>query len=147
GPRSDALGPELSRPRAPQPHAFPAPEAERTIMPTAGDVVPPSEQSDTPANMGAPIGTAPKQPTVIEGKPLRPGMGPDGKPIPPQAKSGAETEAQRQRVNSDRSLFHKVMNAPSRVSHEPTPSSPMTTYGDGNSSFYWDGPTGRGRAW
>jgi len=43
-------------------------------------------------------------------------------PIPPVAKSGAETKASMERANANRALDHQIMNAPSRVSGEPQPS-------------------------
>src|SRR5262249_911590 len=123
---------------------LPAPEAERVITPTESEVIPPSEQSDHPRNQGyAPDLKDSKPPVTIDGKPLRPGMGPDGKPIPPQAVSGDEAKRRMAASNADRSLTHKVMNAPSRVAHEPQPSSPLTTHGD--SGFHWNGS--RGRSW
>src|SRR5262249_3062710 len=56
---------------------LPAPEAERVITPTESEVIPPSEQSDHPRNQGyAPDLKDSKPPVTIDGKPLRPGMGP-----------------------------------------------------------------------
>jgi len=117
------------------PKALPAPEAkaERVIDPPTSAITPPGEQSDRAAN-GA---------YAPDLKGPRPGMTIDGKVIPPQAKSGAETRAQADRVNSDRSIVHKIMTEPSRVAHEPQPSSPMTTFGD--SGFYFGG--NKGRSW
>jgi len=64
-------------------------------------------------------------------------------PIPPKALSGDETKRRMAKSNSDRAALHRGMTAPSRVSGEPQPSSPMTTYGD--SGFIWGGD--KGRAW
>jgi hypothetical protein len=92
------------------------PDGERVIDPPTGDIVPPGEQPGRNLRVGKQVGpddhkAAPKP--VIEGKAM---------PVPPQAKSGAETKAQMARVNADRSLEYKIMNAPSRVAHEPKPS-------------------------
>ena len=51
---------------------------------------------------------------------------------PPQTKSGGETEAQRQRVNADRSVEHRVMGNP----RMPQPDA---------GGFHWGGS--KGRAW
>jgi hypothetical protein len=86
-----------------------------------------------------------RQKVTIDGKALPPGaMLVDGKvvPIPPQAKSGAETRAQMDRVNARRDIDHKIMTQPAGK-NMPQPSTPMTTYGD--SGFYWQG--GKGREW
>jgi len=126
--RIDDLEAELVRLRGPQPHALPSPEAERTITPRDGDIVPPLEQSDRQLRIGADRGPERKQPVTIDadGRPLRPGSQIiDGKvvPIPPQAKPGHVTEAQRIAVNNDRATVHRVMTQPSRVKGEPQPSS------------------------
>ena len=130
--------------------ALPAPAPEEgAITPPTADIVGPREQSDNPRNMRAPHGPDnPKPPVTIdhEGRPLRPGLQrlPDGRtvPIPPQAKPGHVTKAQQEKSNADRATANRVMNAPSRVAHEPAPSSPMNTFGD---PVIW--PVGRGRAW
>jgi len=137
--RVDDLERELVRLRGAQPHALPAPaleadESDDVIDPPIGDIVPPREQSDNPRNMRPPSGADPKPPVTIDadGKPLRPGSQlVNGKvvPIPPQARSGAETKAQADRVNADRGTVHRIMTAPSRVTGEPAPSSPITTFG------------------
>jgi hypothetical protein len=123
--RVDELEQENARLRSPGAnHGFACAVAasDRVIDPPTGDIVPPGEQSDNPANMRPPVGTQPKPVTTIDGKPLRPGMGPDGKPIPPQARSGAETKAAMERVNADRATTLRIMTEPSRVKGEPVPS-------------------------
>ena len=134
--RIDALELENAALRG-APVALPAPEGD-VIDPPTGDIVGPREQSDNPANMRAPVGTPLKAPVTIdhEGRPLRPGsqMLPDGRivPIPPQAKSGAETRAQADRVNARRDIDHAIMTSPSRVAHEPVPSTgPRIVSGSG----------------
>jgi len=145
--RIDDLEAELVRLRGAQPHALPSPEVEKAIDVPTSAILPPGEQADNPRNQDyAPDLKRSGPPVTIEGTKLPPGarlVNGRIEPIPPQAKSGAETEAQRQRVNADRSLMHKVMNAPSRVAHEPQPSTPLTTYGDSN--FFFGGE--KGRAW
>jgi len=142
--RIDDLEAELVRLRGAQPSALPSLEAERVITPPDGDIVGPREQSDNPANGVAPRGLDdPKPPVTIDGKVLRPGMGPDGKPIPPQAVSGDEAKRRMAAVNADRATAHRVMNAPARVTGEPQPSTPMTTYSD--SGFFFGG--NKGRSW
>jgi len=97
--------------------------------------------------MRSPVGTPPKAPVTIDaqGNPLRPGAQiVDGKivPIPPTAKSGAETKAAMDRVNADRGFVHKVMTERSRVAHEPTPSTgPRIVEGGGG--IIWGGRLGR----
>ena len=120
--------------------ALPAPAPERTITPSISDIVPPSERTDLPQNQRYRHGP--------DGKPLRVGQTIDeyGRvvPVAPVAKSGAETELQRQRVNNDRAFVHKVMTAPSRVSGEPKPSTGPRIVQDG-AGFFWSG--NKGRAW
>jgi hypothetical protein len=64
-------------------------------------------------------------------------------PIPPTALSGDETRRRQDAVNARRDIDHAIMTAPSAVSGEPAPSTPMTTYGDSN--FFFEGD--KGRAW
>jgi len=121
---------------------------ERAIDVPTSAILPPGEQSDNPRNqryLSGQDNPKLKEPVTIDenGKPLHPGMGPDGRPIPPQALSVDETKRRQAAVNADRSLLHRVMSAPSRVTGEPQPSSPMTTYGD--SGFIWGGE--KGRSW
>src|SRR5262249_13634088 len=105
---------------------------------------------------GAPPPPAdPKPPVTIEGKAKPPGSwtGPaDGCPpwlrqpapvapnkrppaTPVVAKCGAETEAQRQRVNADRSVEHKVIGSARMVQPDYL-----------SSGFFWGGSSGK-RAW
>jgi len=59
---------------------------------------------------------------------------------PPVAKSSAETEAQRQRVNADRSIEYRVMGG-------GRPAEPWRGHAGGvDESFFWGGSTGK-RAW
>jgi len=151
--RIDALEAENAELRAVLPAADPALllAPERAIDVPTSAILPPSEQADRPENQRYRHGGQdnPKVPVTIdhEGKPLRPGsqMLPDGRivPIPPKALSGDETKRRMAKSNSDRAALHRGMTAPSRVSGEPQPSSPMTTYGD--SGFIWGGD--KGRAW
>src|SRR5262249_9811745 len=113
---------------------------ERAIDVPTSAILPPGEQSDNPRNqryLSGQDNPKLKGPARMdeEGSPLRPGRGPEGRPIPPQALSVDETKRRQAAVNADRSLLHRVMSAPSRVTGEPQPSSPMTTYGD--SGFIW----------
>src|SRR5262245_16311596 len=145
--RIDALERELAELRGMLPAADPALllAPERAIDVPTSAILPPSEQADRPENQRYRHGGQdnPKAPVTIdhEGKPLRPGsqMLPDGRivPIPPKALSGDETKRRMAKSNSDRAALHRGMTAPSRVSGEPQPSSPMTTYGD--SGFIWGG--------
>src|SRR5262249_12931130 len=131
--RIDALEAENAALRGILPAADPTvalPAPERVITPSDGDVVPPSEQSDRAENMRGPVGTPPKAPLTMDGQVLRPGMGPDGKPIPPVAVSGDEAKRRMAAVNADRATPHRIMHAPARVKGEPEPSTPMTMYGD-----------------
>jgi len=139
------------------------PESERVIDPPLSVITPPSEQTggrnlrvgrrpgpDDPKPRSTAVIDAKAEPSVElmpDGTPCPPG----GRwcptlrrvvPIPPVAKSGAETKAAMDRVN-DRSLDYKIMSEPSRVAGEPQPSTPMTTYGDSN--FFFEGD--RGREW
>jgi len=156
--RIDDLEAELVRLRGAQPHALPASDGERPIDVPTSAIMPPGEQSDRPENQRYASGAdnpKVKPPTIIDaepvttwpdGRPLPPGgQLVDGKivPIPPRAKSGAETRAQQDKVNADRATAHRIMTQPSRVSGEPTPSTPLNTYGD--SGFIWGGE--KGRAW
>ena len=98
------------------------PAPERAIDVPTSAITPPSEQSDHPRNQDyAPdLIRVPKEPVTIEGTKLPPGarlVNGRIEPIPPQAKSGAETEAQRQRVNADRATAYKVFTD-AQVSHE-----------------------------
>src|SRR5215831_19450386 len=156
--RIDDLEAELVRLRGAQPHALPAPEAEqRVINPPTGDIVGPCEQSDNPRNARPPSGPDdPRPPVTIEGRVQGSWRGPqDGpppwlqkpKPVekrvdggPPVAKSGAETEAQRQRVNANRSIEYRVMGG-------GRPAEPWRGHAGGvDESFFWGGSTGK-RAW
>jgi hypothetical protein len=136
---------EVAKLRGAQPAPAPAlPAGEQPIDPPTGDIVGPREQPDRQLRIGADPSSHPPKPVVtIDGKPLRPGMGADGKPIPPQACSGDEAKRRMAKSNADRATAHTVMTSPSRVAHEPTPSTPMTVYGD--SGFHWGGA--KGRAW
>jgi len=148
--RVDDLELELVRLRGAQPHALPAPDAGEPIDVPTGDVVPPGEQTDRNFHRGGPRPgpddrkAGPKP--VIEGSWTGPADGPppwlrkvppvkseDRPPAtPPQTKSGGETEAQRQRVNADRSVEHRVMGNP----RMPQPDA---------GGFHWGGS--KGRAW
>jgi hypothetical protein len=125
----------------PDPTALPAPDGERVIDPPTSAIQPPSEQTGgRNLRVGKQVGpddhrVRPKPVIDAKAEPIE--RMPDGSPcppggrwcsitqrvvpIPPVAKSGAETEAQRQRVN-DRTLDYKIMTEPSRVSGEPSPS-------------------------
>src|SRR5262249_44045076 len=101
---------------------------------------PPAPSSDNPVD--------PRPPVTIDadGGPLPPGAQlVNGKivPIPPVAKSGAETRAQMDRVNGRRDIDHAAMSAQSRVAHEPRPSTGPRIVQD--SGFFWGGA--KGRAW
>src|SRR5262249_1451093 len=156
--RIDDLELELVRLRGAQPHALPAPESDRGVIdPPTGDIVPPGEQSDRNLYRGnvRPAPADPKPPVTIEAKakPLGSSTGPaDGCPpwlrqpapvapnkrppaTPVVAKSGAETEAQRQRVNADRSVEHKVIGSARMVQPDNL-----------SSGFFWGGASGK-RAW
>src|SRR5262249_3991899 len=93
--RLDDLETELVRLRGSQPHALPAPEAERGVIdPPTGAITPPGEVGEFYVGGPRPGPDDPKPPVTIdhEGRPLRPGsqMLPDGRIVPiPQAKSGA----------------------------------------------------------
>jgi len=145
--RIDDLEAELVRLRGAQPHALPSPEVEKTITPSIGDITPPGEVGEfyvgkqplTPDDIKA---MRPK-PTIEHEVGPKPGTDANGRVIPPQAKPGDVTKAQAARVNADYATVHRIMTAPSRVTGEPQPSSPMTAYGD--SGFYWQGA--KGRAW
>src|SRR5262245_1592142 len=151
--RVDELEAELVRLRGPQPHALPALELERGVIdPPTSAITPPGEVGEFYVGGPRPSPDDPRPPVTIDadGSPLRPGSQlVNGKvvPIPPQAKSGAETKAQMERVNARRDIDHKVMNAPARVKGEPAPSTGPRIVADGG-GFYWDGGIGgRGRSW
>src|SRR5262249_12295481 len=119
------------------PKALPAPEAkaDRVITPSESEAIPPGEipELNMKARPGRDDHRVKRQPQTIDGTKLPPGarlVNGRIEPIPPQAKTGAETEAQRLRVNADRATMHRVMTQPSRVKGEPTPSSILTTFGD-----------------
>jgi len=152
--RIDDLEAELVRLRGAQPHALPAPEAERgAITPPTGDIVPPGEQSDRAANAHYSVGqgTPPKPPVTIEGKVAGSWTGPqDGpppwlqktKPVekrvdggPPQAVSGDEAKRRMQTVNADRATPHKIMTSGGSEKF-PQPD---------NGGFFFSGE--RGRSW
>jgi len=63
--------------------------------------------------------TASRPASASAAKPAEP---PPRKNAPVVAKPGHVTEAQRLRVNNDRSLEFKIMQEPSRVAGEPQPS-------------------------
>jgi hypothetical protein len=112
---------------------LPAPEGERAIDVPTSAIVPPSEQTGGRNLRTRPaVGPDdPKPPVTIDGKALPPGAQiVNGRivPIPPQAKPGHVTEAQRQAVNANRALDHQIMNAPSRVAGEPAPSLGQETW-------------------
>jgi hypothetical protein len=121
----------------------PFPEGERVITPREADVTPPSEQTGG-RNLRVGMRPGPDDHRVTRPKPVIDAKAesvelmPDGSvcppggrwcptlrrvvPIPPQARSGAETKAAMDRVNADKSPEYKIMNAPSSVSGEPAPS-------------------------
>jgi hypothetical protein len=119
--RIDELEAELAELRGVLPmddptRALPAPEAAESDVidvPTSA-ITPPGERSDLPRNQ-----------QYWNGKPLPPGAQIiDGKlvPIPPVAKPGHVTKAQADAVNARRDIDHAIMTSPSRVAHEPVPS-------------------------
>jgi len=117
----------------PDAKAAPAPDGERTIDPPTSAITPPGEQTGgRNLRTGPQVGPDnPKPPVTIDGKALPPGAQiVNGRivPIPPQAKPGHVTEAQRQAVNANRALDHQIMNAPSRVAGEPAPSLGQETW-------------------
>jgi hypothetical protein len=120
---------------------LPAPEGERVIDPPLSAITPPGEQTGgRNLRVGPVVGhddhkVRPKpvidaQAESVERMPDGTPCPPGGRwcsvrqrvvPIPPVAKSGAETKAQMARAN-DRSLDYKIMSEPSRVAGEPVPS-------------------------
>ena len=82
--------------------ALPSPPEARAITPSESEIIPPGEIEDRPPA------------------------------TPPVAKSGDETKAQMARVNSDRSIEHRVMGNP----RMPQPDA---------GGFHWGGS--KGRAW
>ena len=137
--------------------ALPSPESERVITPSESDIVPPGEQGKL--YVGPVVGpddhkARPKP--VIDGEatvvpPASKSECPSWlRPVPkterridggpPVAKSSAETEAQRQRVNADRSIEYRVMGG-------GRPAEPWRGHAGGvDESFFWGGASGK-RAW
>jgi hypothetical protein len=107
-----------------------SPESERVVTPGEADVVPPGEQGECYAGKRF----TPDDMKVMRPKPVieaQPATTVDGKPVPPGSKvppgnwgtvSGDEAKRRMARVNNDRSLEHRIMTEPSRVSGEPAPS-------------------------
>jgi len=136
--RIDDLEAELVRLRGAQPHALPAPEAERAIDVPTSAITPPGERSDLPANARYVSGQ--------DNPKLRPGSQIiDGKvvPIPPQALSGAETKRRADVVNGRRDIDYQVMNAPAGKNMPQPSTGPRMVQPD--SGFFWN--PGRGRSW
>ena len=118
---------------------LPSPEA-RAITPTESEVIPPGEIPDLDANK-APgwqkqSWTGPEDGTLSWLRPVPP-VKPEDRPpaTPPVAKSGDETKAQMARVNSDRSIEHRVMGNPRMAQPDNL-----------SSGFFWGGASGK-RAW
>jgi hypothetical protein len=110
------------------------PESERGITPSESDVVPPGEQPGRNLRVGKQIGPddhkVTRQKPTIDAK-AEPVTTVDGKPVPAGSKvppgnwgtvSGDEAKRRMAAVNNDRSIEHRIMSEPSRVSGEPAPS-------------------------
>jgi hypothetical protein len=134
--RIDDLEAELVRLRGPQPHALPSPEAERVIDVPTSAITPPGEQSDQNFRIGV-------QRTPDDLKTMRPKPTIDGEAVPQTGPTDAEREANRQRINNDRSFEHRIMTQPIGC-NAPQPSGPGMPQPDAG-GFHWSGS--KGRAW
>jgi hypothetical protein len=113
---------------------LPGPESEGVIDPPTSAITPPSEQPGRNLRVGKQVG--PDDHKVTRRKPVvdataEPVTTVDGKPVSPGSKvppgnwgtvSGDEAKRRMAAVNNDRSIEHKIMSEPSRVSGEPEPS-------------------------
>jgi len=108
---------------------LPAPEGERVIDPPTSDIVPPGEQGRL--YVGPPPGPddpKPRSTAAIDGKAV------------PTGTTDAEREANRQRVNNDRSAY-------TQQGLRPAGGEPWRGHAGGvDESFFWGGSTGK-RAW
>jgi len=109
---------------------LPAPEGERVIDPPTSDIVPPGEQGRLyvgPPPLG-PDDPKPRSTAAIDGKAV------------PTGTTDAEREANRQRVNNDRSAY-------TQQGLRPAGGEPWRGHVGGvDESFFWGGSTGK-RAW
>ena len=109
---------------------LPAPEGERVIDPPTSDIVPPGEQGRLyvgPPPLG-PDDPKPRSTAAIDGKAV------------PTGTTDAEREANRQRVNNDRSAY-------TQQGLRPAGGEPWRGHAGGvDESFFWGGSTGK-RAW
>ena len=80
-----------------EPAALPAP-GDRVITPSESDVVPPNEQPGRNLRVGKQVGPD-------DHKAMRPKPTIDGEAVPQTGPTDAEREANRQRVNNDRSAY------------------------------------------
>jgi len=109
---------------------LPAPEGERVIDPPTSDIVPPGEQGR--------LYVGPPPPGPDDPKP-RSTAAIDGKAVP-TGTTDAEREANRQRVNNDRSAY-------TQQGLRPAGGEPWRGHAGGvDESFFWGGSTGQ-RAW
>jgi len=107
-----------------------APEGERVIDPPTSDIVPPGEQGR--------LYVGPPPPGPDDPKP-RSTAAIDGKAVP-TGTTDAEREANRQRVNNDRSAY-------TQQGLRPAGGEPWRGHVGGvDESFFWGGSTGK-RAW
>ena len=109
---------------------LPAPDGERVIDPPTSDIVPPGEQGRLyvgPPPLG-PDDPKPRSTAAIDGKAV------------PTGTTDAEREANRQRVNNDRSAY-------TQQGLRPAGGEPWRGHVGGvDESFFWGGSTGK-RAW
>jgi hypothetical protein len=109
---------------------LPAPAGERVIDPPTSDIVPPGEQGR--------LYVGPPPPGPDDPKP-RSTAAIDGKAVP-TGTTDAEREANRQRVNNDRSAY-------TQQGLRPAGGEPWRGHAGGvDESFFWGGSTGK-RAW
>ena len=110
---------------------LPAPEGERVIDPPTSDIVPPGEQGRLyvgPPPPPGPDDPKPRSTAAIDGKAV------------PTGTTDAEREANRQRVNNDRSAY-------TQQGLRPAGGEPWRGHVGGvDESFFWGGSTGK-RAW
>ena len=120
-----------------EPAALPAP-GDRVITPSESDVVPPNEQPGRNLRVGKQVGPD-------DHKAMRPKPTIDGEAVPQTGPTDAEREANRQRINNDRSFEHRIMTQPIGR-NAPQPSGPHMPQPDNMlGGFHWGGS--KGRAW
>jgi len=101
-------------------------------------VVPPNEQPGRNLRVGKQVGPD-------DHKAMRPKPTIDGEAVPQTGPTDAEREANRQRINNDRSFEHRIMTQPIGR-NAPQPSGPRMPQPDNMlGGFHWGGS--KGRAW